>query len=166
MAFFNPALVASINNLTTNMRKKLTVLIHGGAGTITGNSNDKIQYLDALRRIISEIYTYSSGNIYLLPPIAMLPLKLLTDSYYNNDIGSDLISAVDVVEFAVKLLEDEPLFNAGRGAVFNENGLLVAVPYLTYRIQIIYCIESTYVHFCIDMYIFAYIYVYNTYIHL
>jgi hypothetical protein len=28
------------------------------------------------------------------------------------------ITAIDVVEYAVKLLEDEPLFNAGKGAVF------------------------------------------------
>jgi hypothetical protein len=40
--------------------RKFTILIHGGAGTITGNSSDKCHYLDALRRIISEIYKYTS----------------------------------------------------------------------------------------------------------
>ena len=34
-------------------------------------------------------------------------------------IASDAdITAIDIVEYAVKLLEDEPLFNAGKGAVF------------------------------------------------
>ena len=31
-------------------------------------------------------------------------------------------SAIDAVEIAVKLLEDSPLFNAGKGAVFTNQG--------------------------------------------
>jgi hypothetical protein len=61
------------------MHKKLTVLIHGGAGTIVGNSSDKIQYLDALRRIISEIYKFSSGNI----------TTMLLSNFYTFDVMID-----------------------------------------------------------------------------
>ena len=32
------------------------------------------------------------------------------------------VTALDVVEFTVALLEDEPLFNAGKGAVFCADG--------------------------------------------
>ncbi|MBB64648.1 MAG: beta-aspartyl-peptidase [Waddliaceae bacterium] len=42
------------------------------------------------------------------------------------DIGQEILasggSAVDAVEQVVRFLEDEPLFNAGRGAVLNERG--------------------------------------------
>ena len=31
-------------------------------------------------------------------------------------------SALDVVEYCVNLLEDNPLYNAGKGSVLNENG--------------------------------------------
>jgi beta-aspartyl-peptidase (threonine type) len=34
-----------------------------------------------------------------------------------------VLSAVDLVEIAVKYLEDDPLFNAGRGAVLNREGV-------------------------------------------
>lgn len=110
---------------------KFTILIHGGAGTIVGNSSDKCHYLDALRRIISEIYNYSCGNSSF---VIFLAIRYLINSNTKDNlmknVGSHLISAVDIVEFAVKLLEDEPLFNAGRGAVFNENGLFTDSYYL------------------------------------
>jgi beta-aspartyl-peptidase (threonine type) len=32
--------------------------------------------------------------------------------------------ALDVVEYCVALLEDDPLYNAGRGSVLNANGLV------------------------------------------
>ena len=32
------------------------------------------------------------------------------------------VAALDVVEYCVNLLEDNPLYNAGRGSVLNENG--------------------------------------------
>ena len=47
-------------------------------------------------------------------------LKRLLDSGYNilNNNGS----AVDAVETVIRVLEDSPLFNAGKGAVFTEEG--------------------------------------------
>lgn len=42
------------------------------------------------------------------------------------DVGSRILrnggSALDAVEQTIRVLEDEPLYNAGRGAVFNERG--------------------------------------------
>lgn len=70
------------------------VLIHGGAGVIAPNHIDADKYKLALQDILREIYRFIITSI---------------------DHG---ITAVDVVEYAVKLLEDEALFNAGKGAVY------------------------------------------------
>jgi beta-aspartyl-peptidase (threonine type) len=41
-------------------------------------------------------------------------------------VGRDILdkggSALDAVEQTIRVLEDEPLYNAGRGAVFNNGG--------------------------------------------
>ena len=75
---------------------KCTIVIHGGAGVIS-KETDPNPYYDALKRIISTSYQFA--------------VEL-----------DGKCSPVDVVEFAVKLLEDEPLFNAGRGAVLTADG--------------------------------------------
>ena len=70
--------------------------IHGGAGTIDPDAPAEEQqaYRDALERALAA--------------------------------GRDLLAAgrpaLDAVETVVRQLEDDPLFNAGRGAVFNERG--------------------------------------------
>lgn len=72
------------------------IAIHGGAGTMNPNgSKERLRrYEDAL----SEVLT--------------LGRQMLTDG----------ASALDVCEAVVRRLEDNPLFNAGKGAVFNEKG--------------------------------------------
>jgi len=73
--------------------------LHGGAGVIDRASMSparEAEYRAALRRIAQAAWT-----------------QLLA--------GSD---ALDVVEFAVRELEDFPLFNAGRGAVLNAHGVV------------------------------------------
>ena len=72
------------------------VIIHGGAGIIS-KSIDGAAYFAALERIIRKIHSFITST------------------------ASD-VTAVDVVEFAVKQLEDEPLFNAGRGSVLTNKG--------------------------------------------
>ena len=78
------------------MRKKFAIAIHGGAGTI----------LRSLMTVQKEI-AYSQG---------------LSDAI---DAGNSILnsggSSIDAVEAAVKSMEDFPLFNAGRGAVFTNN---------------------------------------------
>jgi beta-aspartyl-peptidase (threonine type) len=70
--------------------------IHGGAGTIpkTIPEAEKQQYLDSLSRALK--------------------------------LGQDVLAAggasLDAVEKVVRFLEDDPLFNAGRGAVFTHEG--------------------------------------------
>lgn len=77
--------------------KKISIAIHGGAGTIRKSSmNDekRKEYTDALKKALNAGY-----NIL-------------------NKGGT----AMDAVEKAVISLEDCPLFNAGKGSVFNSKG--------------------------------------------
>ncbi len=78
-------------------KEKYALVIHGGAGNIAKESIDDEQeqeYLEALAEALS--------------------------------IGEEMLqsgsSSLDVVEEVVKFLEDTPLFNAGKGAVFNIQG--------------------------------------------
>ena len=71
-----------------------TVAIHGGAGVISKDMPPE-DYYAALGRIVTNAKLFCEQSL------------------SNLNIG-----AVDVVEFVVRELEDEPLFNAGRGAVF------------------------------------------------
>lgn len=75
-----------------------TLVIHGGAGNITPaimNSNQEIEYTAALRASL--------------------------------DKGTEVLkaggSAVDAVAAAICEMEDNPLFNAGRGSVFTKKGV-------------------------------------------
>jgi beta-aspartyl-peptidase (threonine type) len=73
------------------------IAIHGGAGTILRSSltpEKEKQYTDALR-------------------------EALHIGYNILEKGG---SALDAVENAIRSLEDCPLFNAGKGSVFNSNG--------------------------------------------
>ena len=72
------------------------IAIHGGAGVLSRNTPpEKVkEYEDALR----------------------VALELGRDRLARGD------SALDVCEAVVRVLEDDPHFNAGKGAVFNEKG--------------------------------------------
>ncbi len=75
------------------------IAIHGGAGTILRSSltaEQEARYLQALRSIV----------------IA------------GNEVLGQGGSALDAVSLAVSLLEDCPLFNAGKGAVFTNAGTI------------------------------------------
>jgi beta-aspartyl-peptidase (threonine type) len=81
----------------SDFQNNFTVLIHGGAGVIKKDAGGGVEHMNALTRIITQIHTFCKTN--------------------NNEI-----QAIDVVEYGVKLLEDEPLFNAGKGAVYTCQG--------------------------------------------
>lgn len=79
------------------MRKKFAIAIHGGAGTILPSlmtAEKEAAYTKGLSNAISA----------------------------GNSILENGGSSIDAVEAAVKSLEDFPLFNAGRGAVFTNKG--------------------------------------------
>lgn len=81
------------------MSARAAIAIHGGAGTILRSSltaEQEARYLDALRSVVTA----------------------------GNDLLTQGGSALDAVSLAVSLLEDCPLFNAGKGAVFTNAGTI------------------------------------------
>lgn len=77
-------------------QKEWALALHGGAGTISQNLPDSIkqQYYDSLNDAVD----------------------------IGEQVLSDGGSALDAVEKVVNYLEDNPLFNAGNGAVFTAEG--------------------------------------------
>ena len=76
---------------------KTTLVIHGGAGTLLKSemsAEKEAAYLQALKEVLEA----------------------------GNAILSKGGSALDAVETAVKCMEDDPLFNAGKGSVFTAEG--------------------------------------------
>jgi len=80
------------------MNNKFSLVIHGGAGVITKSAitpDEDTAYREALKLSLQTGYKPSQ-----------------TRSYLDAVIGS------------VKVLEDSPLFNAGRGSVFTKDGII------------------------------------------
>jgi L-asparaginase / beta-aspartyl-peptidase len=102
LALFAPSMVlAQVDTLRADgpppVARVPTIAIHGGTGTITRQSLSlemERQYRDAMARALK------AGMAEL-------------------DAGK---SSVDAVVAAVKVMEDDPLFNAGKGAVFTNEG--------------------------------------------
>ncbi len=90
------ALLLTGCNQPETERTEWALALHGGAGTISKDIPDtlKQQYYDGLRQALR------TGEIIL------------------REGGS----ALDAVEYVVRNLEDNPLFNAGKGAVFTAEG--------------------------------------------
>ena len=86
-----------IKQLQSPQNPKLGFIIHGGAGVIKRGSltpeNEK-EYRDKLTEVLLAGY------------------KALQDGK----------TSVDAVEIAIRMMEDSPLFNAGKGAVFTADG--------------------------------------------
>lgn len=79
------------------MSKTFSIVIHGGAGTL-----------------VKGLMTAQLEAQY------QLALKIARDQGYS--ILADGGNAIDAIEVAVKSLEDTPLFNAGKGSVFTNEG--------------------------------------------
>ncbi|RYP68062.1 hypothetical protein DL770_008512 [Monosporascus sp. CRB-9-2] len=92
---------------------KPRLIIHGGAGNIPPRDEMPAEtyaaYREALLTIVSETDTYMRTP---------LPSKLL-----YSPTGRRYPAALDIATYAVTLLENDPLFNAGRGAVFTRDGI-------------------------------------------
>jgi L-asparaginase len=71
----------------------IKILVHGGIDSAKSYKNKQKQRQEALDEVAKEAYKFLENN-----------------------------SALNTVEYAVSLLEDIPLFNAGTGSVFQEDG--------------------------------------------
>lgn len=89
-----PTALTEETNEQPTQPKEWALAIHGGAGTISREEGDREPYFKALEEALR------SGRQRLAQGEA----------------------ALDVVEALVTQLEDDPLFNAGRGAVFTNRG--------------------------------------------
>ena len=85
-------------NMSKLKNNKFVLLIHGGAGTLK-----KENFPKELEEKYQEILNYA--------------LTIGQDTLKKGGL------AIDVVELVVKILEDSPLFNAGKGSVFNHYGV-------------------------------------------
>jgi L-asparaginase / beta-aspartyl-peptidase len=97
LAFAQKGSFAEIKQLQGPQNPRLGFIIHGGAGTIKRGSmtpEKEKEYRDKLTEVVTAGY------------------KALQDGK----------SALDAVEIAIKMMEDSPLFNAGKGAVFTADG--------------------------------------------
>ncbi|KAI1208216.1 N-terminal nucleophile aminohydrolase [Annulohypoxylon truncatum] len=101
-------------NSQTTAQIKPRIIIHGGAGNITPEklgTQGYRQYRNALLTIVSRT------DLYMRTP---LPPKENEDPYSS---AAKFPSALDIATYAVTLLEDNPLFNSGHGAVFTRDGI-------------------------------------------
>ena len=81
-------------SFTLHSEENFGIVVHGGAGVMSGLSEETQQEIHKnIQETISEAYAILEGG------------------------GSSL----DAVELAVSMLEDSPLFNAGRGSVYNSD---------------------------------------------
>lgn len=97
ICFQNITIAQKNNKLMNNSNKKIALAIHGGAGNIKKRNltpEQESAYLEVID-------------------------NALTTGYKALQEGK---SAVDVVEIVIRLLEDSPLYNAGKGSVFSNEG--------------------------------------------
>ncbi|KAK4244327.1 nucleophile aminohydrolase [Corynascus novoguineensis] len=87
------------------------LIIHGGAGNITPATLTPERYAKFRTALLTII---SKAHAYMTTPSA---------TSLDGHTTSGLPSALFVATRAVSLLEDDPLFNAGRGAVFTRDGI-------------------------------------------
>ncbi|RYP78759.1 hypothetical protein DL771_000426 [Monosporascus sp. 5C6A] len=92
---------------------KPRLIIHGGAGNIPPRDKMPAETYAAYREALLTIV--SKTDTYMRTPH---PFKLL-----YSPTGRRYPAALDIATYAVTLLENDPLFNAGRGAVFTRDGI-------------------------------------------
>ena len=97
-AFAQKSGFPSIKQLQSPQNPRLGFVIHGGAGVITRGSLTPEQEI-AYRKELE---------------------KAVVAGYKALQAGK---SSLDAVEIAIRIMEDSPLFNAGKGAVFNHDGI-------------------------------------------
>ncbi|KAH6685079.1 L-asparaginase [Plectosphaerella plurivora] len=87
---------------------KPRIIVHGGAGNLTPSTLPQELYQEYRRALLSIL---SRTNEFMNTPNK------------EQAVLGRLPSALQTATFAVCLLEDEPLFNSGRGAVFTRDGI-------------------------------------------
>eukprot|EP01040_Poterioochromonas_malhamensis_P004118 gene4118-4409_t len=77
------------------------VVLHGGAGVISRENPHALDHFEHLKEIVKGVHQFIEAK-------------------HQQGVS---ISAVDIVEHAINLLENDELFNAGKGGVYADSGL-------------------------------------------
>ncbi|MBW6536547.1 MAG: isoaspartyl peptidase/L-asparaginase [Mariniphaga sp.] len=97
MKNFCIVILIALTNLAFSQQKKYAVVIHGGAGVMSQSAMSKERQAEYKAKLEEALHVG------------------------ENLLKNGATSAEAVVE-VIKILEDSPLFNAGKGAVFTANG--------------------------------------------
>lgn len=109
-----------------HIKVKPRLIIHGGAGNIRREdiTAEKYRaYRDALLTIVSHHHQARHGSKLTLFKVTKANDYMTTPISTSSGKTSPLPAALDVSTYAVTLLEDNPLFNIGHGAVFTRDGI-------------------------------------------
>ncbi len=98
VSFAQKGSFASIKQIQSPQNPRLGFVIHGGAGVITRGSLTTEKELEYKKKLEEAVVA----------------------GYKALQAGK---TSLDAVEIAIRILEDSPLFNAGKGAVFNHDGV-------------------------------------------
>ncbi|ROT43825.1 N-terminal nucleophile aminohydrolase [Sodiomyces alkalinus F11] len=101
-------------------RIKPRLIIHGGAGNITPANLPPAQYRQYRASLLSIV---CKANAYMTTPIQPDSQSPRSSSNIQPQ-PPRLPSALETAAYAVTLLEDDPLYNSGRGAVFTRDGVI------------------------------------------
>ena len=88
----------TVKQIQSPQKPRLGFVIHGGAGVITRGSMSPEKELEYKKKLEEAVVA----------------------GYKALQAGK---TSLDAVEIAIRILEDSPLFNAGKGAVFNHDGI-------------------------------------------
>ncbi|KAK2734504.1 hypothetical protein FQN57_001668 [Myotisia sp. PD_48] len=105
---------------TTPCRFKPTVIIHGGAGNITRKGLPPELY----EKYRSSLLTYLRSTYDLLSGTDIPRKENQEQSYGDENVYNTPSSALNAAVHAVSLMEDDELFNCGRGSVFTRAGTI------------------------------------------
>ncbi len=98
VSFAQKGVFASLKQLQSPQNPRLGFVIHGGAGVIKRGSLTPEKELEYKKKLEEAVLA----------------------GYRALQAGKP---SLDAVEIAIRILEDSPLFNAGKGAVFNHEGI-------------------------------------------
>ncbi|KAJ2902956.1 putative isoaspartyl peptidase/L-asparaginase [Zalerion maritima] len=115
------------DNPQSNAERKPRLIIHGGAGNITPSNLPQERYKEYRQALLTILAITTE---YMNKP---LPENGGDDNRSGGDSGKDGVgrrekkdkypSSLAVATRAVSLMEDNPLFNSGHGAVFTRDGV-------------------------------------------
>lgn len=108
---------------------KPRLIIHGGAGNIKPTNLTPERYVAVRSSLLGMVGSpfhwprFENATDSRCFKVAKTHVYMFTPQPTTSSSTNSLPSALEVATFAVTLLENDPLFNAGKGAVFTRDGI-------------------------------------------